>query len=356
MQVCRKGTFIIQITKYFKMVQEKKVYIDWLRTIAIFAAVAIHVTGFYYNKFNEIPNTIWWFSNIINSLSRFSVPLFIMISGAVLLGRDITIKSFYKKRFFRLIPPMVFWYSFFVIFRFLISDVTVYDTAKSLIINGKPYYHLWYLTMFFFLMLVAPFINLFINGVKPEKNDLIILLSIFLFLYILNSFSLILETFQDIKITYWKSFALYSGYFIGGYFIDRYGNLFKRNISCIVFTFLITILGAFLNYYVCYNFETVKDYLILSNTSPMVMIITFSIFLFARNVLSFEYKIIHIISNASFGVFLIHPFFLYFTRILFDNLNSSPIQSMSISFFTTLLLSLITITFLRHFRFLRNIC
>jgi surface polysaccharide O-acyltransferase-like enzyme len=48
--------------------------------------------------------TIYAFS----SISRFGVPVFVMISGALLLNRNIEIKSFITKKIKRLVVPFIF--------------------------------------------------------------------------------------------------------------------------------------------------------------------------------------------------------------------------------------------------------
>ena len=69
----------------------RKHWIDYLRVIAIIAVITIHSTTSFYARFGEIGMLDWWLANLLNSASRFAIPLFVMISGALLLGRDITI-------------------------------------------------------------------------------------------------------------------------------------------------------------------------------------------------------------------------------------------------------------------------
>lgn len=100
---------------------QKQIWVDYLRVLAIFAVVTIHATSFIYSDFNKIPNDDWWLANTLNGLSRFSVPMFIMISGYLLLGHDIGTKDFYISRGFRIIPALIFWSIFFVVFDFFLE-------------------------------------------------------------------------------------------------------------------------------------------------------------------------------------------------------------------------------------------
>lgn len=56
-----------------------------LRVFAIFMVVVIHVTAGYVTFADTNPSfygsTLWWSANILDSFSRWSVPVFVMLSG-----------------------------------------------------------------------------------------------------------------------------------------------------------------------------------------------------------------------------------------------------------------------------------
>lgn len=331
---------------------KKKQYIEALRALAVIAVISIHVTVPYYGKFYEISSFGWWVANIFNAGARFSVPLFIMISGAVLLGRVSTVTEFYSKRVLRILPPILFWYSFYLIFSYITSDSHNFKSQLySLIIEGKPYYHLWYLTMFSFLMIAAPFINMLLIGEKPTQNEVKILLTVFFLFFTMNAF------LKNYGIAWYKTFPWYIGYFIGGFFIEKYGTQYKRyNYSLIIIISSLTALGALLNYFSISRFDIIKDNFILGSTSPLVFLITFSIYLYAKNNISFEHRLIQRVSDASFGMYLIHPVILYFIRHFLFHFNIKPYLSIPITLMVTSLTAFITIEFIRRYRFFRYIC
>ena len=63
-------------------------YIDFLRFIAVFAVIAIHVLGPFRFLYGDIPNSDWLAASGINSVTRWAVPVFIMITGALLLSTE----------------------------------------------------------------------------------------------------------------------------------------------------------------------------------------------------------------------------------------------------------------------------
>ena len=92
-------------------------YFDTLKFLAISGVIFLHC--FILKKNIEI-----FHFNIVNlnQLGRFGVPLFLLISGALLLNREIELKSFFKKRFIRICYPLFFFiiiaYVFFYLFIF----------------------------------------------------------------------------------------------------------------------------------------------------------------------------------------------------------------------------------------------
>ena len=61
------------------------VYMDWLRVLATIAVVTIHVSAGYVSMLDASNVSRWMAGNFYDSFSRASVPIFVMISGALLL-------------------------------------------------------------------------------------------------------------------------------------------------------------------------------------------------------------------------------------------------------------------------------
>jgi surface polysaccharide O-acyltransferase-like enzyme len=330
-------------------VHHKKNYIDYLRVLAITAVITIHVTASFYGRV-QIRHFGWWLSDLFNAASRFSVPLFVMISGAVLLGREIGAYDFYKRRSSRLLPPIAFWTVFYIVFKLLCHEMTVnelFHYFEIVFATGEAYYHLWFFSMFACLMIFAPFINLFISGQRPSFDDLSILLVVIFIFLVLNEFSSVLSEVRNVKIEWFKVFPWYLGYFIGGYYIDVYGDEINISNGIMLLTiFTVTVAGAVLNFYAYSSLGIKRDYLILSNDGPFVFIDTVFIFLFVKKnkMFSNEYEIISQISEASFGIFLIHPVFIYILEHHLPYYFTFPSIYMPLSIIVTMLCSFYSIT------------
>jgi surface polysaccharide O-acyltransferase-like enzyme len=135
-------------------------YIDALKVGAIAAVIMIHVIGVKAAAASD-SGVGWWVANALYSGARWSVPVFVMASGALILGRASGPMSvFYRRRFSRLLPAAVFWTVAYLVFAALFQSGTR-DPGQLIasIASGRPYMHLYFLPLIMGLYLVAPFLS-----------------------------------------------------------------------------------------------------------------------------------------------------------------------------------------------------
>src|ERR1700748_2984293 len=85
---------------------------DWinsLRLIALFAVIVLHTAAVPLGQYGHIPLNTWLTADFYNALVRFAVPVFVMITGALLLHRQYELGDFLKKRLGRVLVPFLFW-------------------------------------------------------------------------------------------------------------------------------------------------------------------------------------------------------------------------------------------------------
>lgn len=99
-------------------------YLDALRVMAISCVILIHVYEnmkiFILNEYT-VPTFNWIITLILGSVPRIGVDLFLILSGALSLGRVWEIKPFLGKRLPRIIMPFAFWSIVLTIFLVVIS-------------------------------------------------------------------------------------------------------------------------------------------------------------------------------------------------------------------------------------------
>lgn len=148
---------------------------DLLRIISTFAVIVIHVSATYISGFTN--DKIFGYINfngafvtcLYNTLPRFAVPCFLMLSGAFLLNdeRNADYEYFYKKSFKNIgIPTLVFTALYFL-YSFLKCAAKIYIRGNELsalaepflnLLKGKPFYHMWYLYMLIGVYMLIPVI------------------------------------------------------------------------------------------------------------------------------------------------------------------------------------------------------
>lgn len=340
----------------------RKAWLDYLRVFAILAVIAGHIIADFYARFGEVGPAEWWFSNVLGILARSSVPVFVMVSGAVLLGKPYTLEGFYKKRAVRLIPPILFWNLVYLGVYMLdgMDRQTVLWTLKALVIvDGHIAPHLWYLSMFACLMVFAPFINKFILGEKPTARELAILLGLTFPFFLLNTVASVADNIYDLSMEWFKIFPWFMVYFVAGYYFDNHFPKIRLNNSLIAGAIAVLVaVGAGLNYYAVSSLGIMKNYFVATERGPLLFLISMLVFVLAKNLSARleANKVILAVAEASFGMYLIHEIFNgIFTRVLPDYYSHGLVYIPLVAVLTTVL-SFISIYLLRKIRLMRAVC
>ncbi|MFD2082644.1 Surface polysaccharide O-acyltransferase, integral membrane enzyme [Actinopolymorpha cephalotaxi] len=142
-------------------------WLSWVRVVATIAVVACHVCTHLAWEWGKVSDREWHFGNLVTATSRFSVPIFVMASGAVLLqaGRNQSLRDFYARRASRLAIPLLAWSAFYIWFgRWTTGQDLAWSDFPRLLLLGQPYYHLYFLFVIFGLYLITPFLRIFVDA------------------------------------------------------------------------------------------------------------------------------------------------------------------------------------------------
>jgi len=134
-------------------------WISWLRFFAICGVITIHAVGFTVIAEGARDSRAGILAIILDLGAVFTVPLFVMLSGAVLLDpqRYTDPGNFYRKRLNRLVPAIVFWHLFYWAFRIYVQDrETSPREALRLSLNGDLVTALYFFWIVLGLAVVSP--------------------------------------------------------------------------------------------------------------------------------------------------------------------------------------------------------
>ncbi len=189
---------------------------DVLRVVAILMVVLIHSSGPQV-KAARPGSWDWIFSAGLDSFSSAAVPVFALLSGALLLGsgRQESLSSFYRRRFMRVGVPTLFWVPLYLLFRreYLHENLSP-RRMVDVVVGGLPYYHLYFLFVILGLYAVTPVLRVLIASATRQQLWLTVGIALFV-TWANNASTMLLRIGSGAwALTY---FLPYLGYFLLGY-------------------------------------------------------------------------------------------------------------------------------------------
>lgn len=289
--------------------------ISVLRIIAIFLVILIHASSGYLNS-ADFDAFDWTYANWINSFSRFAVPLFVMISGALLLQKDENPKAFYSKRLLKIVPPFVFWTAVYLVYyfiRYIDFDYIGFPQVINIVLirlKSGSNAHLWYLYMLVGLYLAIPFLRKMIRNCSKKEIELFLGLWFAALFFSNKWFNAYLP---NVDFTF---FSGYMGYLVLGYYLYQYPLKRLKWLSLVSFVAccLITVFGtAYLSMEKGEFDPTLYNYL-----SPNIALSAGFLFIAIQNI-KFPERLNpfwEFIDVHSFGIYLCHILLLNYIHPL----------------------------------------
>jgi surface polysaccharide O-acyltransferase-like enzyme len=152
-----------------------------IRTLAITLVILLHAANATLQA-SSVPEAYWWTAVVYKSLALPCVPLFVMLSGALLLKRtklNEPITVFLKKRLRRIGFAVVFWSAVYLTWSFFITQtpVTLFNVAEGILFSifGGAYYHFWFIYLIVGIYLVTPILRVIIAGRREVVRYLCLL-------------------------------------------------------------------------------------------------------------------------------------------------------------------------------------
>ena len=148
--------------------------VDLIRTVAIVLVLLLHASTEYYANIDQMSTQgvqIWAASNFYDSIARVCIPLFVMLSGALLLQpskADESLSQFYKKRWDRLGLPIIFWSIIYFAWAASVDGkpLTLLSVTQG-VLTG-PYYQFWFLYLLIGFYLITPLLRVAIKHASRQ--------------------------------------------------------------------------------------------------------------------------------------------------------------------------------------------
>lgn len=155
---------------------------DLIRTFAIILVIMLHAATEPITIADQMSPegvTLWWTTDIYDSLARPAVPLFVMLSGALLLQPaklEEPLSVFFKKRLNRIGLPFLFWGVAYFAWRVFIHGETL--TANAILegVLTGPYVHFWFFYLLIGLYLLTPVLRVLVAYIKRRTFSFLLVL------------------------------------------------------------------------------------------------------------------------------------------------------------------------------------
>ena len=293
-------------------VKKRYYWIDILKILACFWVVVNHTGGYLleYSGTNNLGIVIFYVINFI--FCKMAVPIFIMVSGFLLLSKKSSYSEI-RKRIIRIFIPLLFL-SFLIFFK---NNGFGINQIKNFFINflEKPIIvSFWYLYMLIGLYLVTPFLQKMVKSFKLTDYKYFIIICL-----IIPSLLPVLSTYLPISFNYNFTLALFPicvGYYVSGLYLSKVPLDKKYRNLAIIFCLIFLVLFASSMIIPYVNSSKISYHLDTWNYITTV-IPSLSLFYLIRyyfencNFKSKTTKVISLFSSLTFGIYLLHTFINY---------------------------------------------
>lgn len=333
------------------------VWLDVVRFIAMFTVVCCHCT----DPFNFYPGTapnigeIKLWGAIYGSVLRSCVPLFVMITGALLLPVRGDTSTFYKKRIPRVFYPFLIWSVLYNLFPWITG---LLGLNPQIILDFFPYageevmqqsfsvsleyilmipfnfsilaVHMWYIYLLIGLYLYLPVFSAWVEKAS-ERAKLMFLLA--------WGVTLLLPYYYQFVSNYlwgtcsWNSFGMlyafagFNGYLLLGHYLKNLEWSLKKTLAIGIPMFAVGYAVTFLGFR---HITALPEYtdemleLFFTYCSLNVVMMTIPVFMLAKKVKVNSERMKKALANLTvcgFGIYMIHYFFTGPSVVLMRAIN-----------------------------------
>ncbi|WP_233515539.1 acyltransferase [Marinitenerispora sediminis] len=304
-------------------------WLDLTRVAAMCTVIAVHAFApVVTTRYTDFGTATWWTANAVDSALRWCVPVFIMLSGALLLApRPEGLRMFYRRRFSRIGTPLLVWTVVYLAWEALYRSDIGLQQAVSQVLSGNPALHLYFLFVLAGLYVLTPFLRILTRhaGTRTLWGFAIVMSALGIVDQAVTAFD---GAGEPNAVTRFLPFV---GYYVMGYLLRETdltrrqtwasGGLFAGSVA-------VTALAAGLVGAATGGWGSAANY-VYDYLSPTVLVMSVTAFLLfralgtrwsARTAAEGEAeparRWLRTLSELSFGVFLVHVMVLYQLRDL----------------------------------------
>jgi len=240
----------------------------------------------------------------LSYITASGLVLFFMISGALLLGTNLSTKEFLKRRFSKILWPTLFWTFFYLVVYCLSNSLSVHEVLKSVFsipFSVQGHGVLWFMYTLAGLYLLTPILSRWLKSSSKREIEFYLMLWCVTLIYPYLSLVLFINETNTGLLYY---FAGYVGYFVLGFYL-KHCYIFRPWHLIVSIGMAIIVPALVYSSGIQFDFYSMLWYLSLP-----VAALAFSWYVIASRLPNKQIRIIEQCSKLSFGVYFVHVVFL----------------------------------------------
>ncbi|WP_017543058.1 acyltransferase [Nocardiopsis prasina] len=294
------------------------------RVAAMAAVVLVHAySPFVSTTYTDLGGPTWWAAHVVDAALRWCVPVFVMMSGALLLRpRDEDVRGFYRKRWARIGVPLLVWTGAYLLWQFW-RDGLGFPDSLAQAASGSPSIHLYFLYVIAGLYVFTPFLRTVVA--HTSRTGLWWFAGAALSIGVVDQVSALVDGVGGVTVA--TRFLPFLGYYLLGWLLTDRGpgprDALHGSVAFVLGT-TGTVLGAWAAAASVGEWGTGAEY-VYDFLSPTMIVASVGAFLLLRAwgtrlaELGAGHRVnraIAVLSALSFGVYLVHVMVLYTLRDL----------------------------------------
>lgn len=307
------------------MSNERKLSFDVIRITAVALVLMVHVSAYVVTYFDADPaNETFIVGNLFNCLARAGTPMFLMLTGALLLdeNKKFDPKTFYLRKLLPICGLLLFWLFFYATWRTVLTPLLLHEEIKMknfidyiLWLKGRSP-HLWYLFMLIGAYLLIPVLRLFVK--RENKNYILGLIILTVIAQFAGQTSEVFflearHSLQDFITKFHVEYATgYVPYLLIGWYLTAIPATRKRNVILEITGFIALVVIIVSVWLGITSVPSIRDYVAEMNTLPAMLygVGLFSFICARCGERTTGSRIVKTLSASAFGIYILHVFVL----------------------------------------------
>jgi surface polysaccharide O-acyltransferase-like enzyme len=299
-----------QLRSSMPLSTQRQSNLDAVRVISCVAVVLLHLAATIVMDPRYVGQLSWHVHNLLDAATRWCVPVFVMLSGSLLLTPQKLSDpvDFAGRRWQRIGPPLIFWSTVYFLWRGLFwKESLSLESMLHDVVIGRPFIHLYFLFLILGLYTVTPWLVLAMQRMTQTqlRQGIVVMFCL----------AVAANAVDFLGTSVFTLFVPYIPYYLLGGYCARYasGSNHRWLVLAIAISMVTSLTAALvwvggLNWRWAFYFYT--------DFSPTVIAMAISVFLVITQVPlpAAVARLMTTLAPFSFGIYVAHPFIVELLR------------------------------------------